>query len=57
MKKVSEMTKKELISELISVEEHIENCSYGRYELMYQSEIYKELDKRGIELQRHTSYT
>jgi hypothetical protein len=40
------MTKKQLKQELVSVEEHIENFSYGKYELYYREAVLRELDAR-----------
>ncbi len=40
------MTKKQLKRELESVEEHIEQFSYGRYELYYREAVLRELEVR-----------
>jgi len=51
MKEVKEMTDKELKREYLAISDHINVCSYGRYELFYQNELAKELYERGYEIQ------
>lgn len=52
LKGIKDMKDSELIKELEGIEDHIENYSYGRFELNYREKLYKELIKRGITLQR-----
>ena len=46
MKKVKDMTIRELKKELIGVQEHINYFSYGRYELNYREQLENELERR-----------
>lgn len=56
MIEVKDMSDKKLIEELEGIEEHIENFSYGMSELMYREELYREINKRGIKLQKYTKF-
>lgn len=56
MKEIKDMNKKELIEELEGIEDHIENFSYGKSELFYREELYREIAKRGIELQKQVKF-
>lgn len=47
VKKVKDMTDKELIQEWNDISFHIRNLGVGRYELHYQAELERELNKRG----------
>ena len=46
IKELKDMTKKELKEELIGINEHIDNFSYGRFELNYREDILREMEKR-----------
>ena len=46
MNEIKDMTMKELKQELVSVQEHIDMFSYGRYELNYREQLEVELDRR-----------
>lgn len=56
-KEIKDMSDKELIKELEGIENHIENFSYGRSELIYREQLYKEIEKRGIELQKNIKFS
>lgn len=46
MKELKAMSKKELLQELDGIEHHIDNFSYGRFELNYREEILSEIERR-----------
>lgn len=43
---IKSMTTKKLETELKAVRWHIDNCSYGRYELNYEMALVRELNRR-----------
>jgi len=51
-KEIKDMTDEELVKELEAIEQQIEITSYGMFELRLRDDLYKEIDKRGVELQR-----
>lgn len=55
MKEIQNMTNKELIAEINDIEYHIENLGVGRYEVMYRELLWREADRREIEVK--TKYT
>lgn len=57
MTDLTKLSKKALLKELESVEEHIDVCSYGKYELYLRDAIYKEIDRRGLTVRGKTAYT
>ena len=44
MKEVKEMNKREVLREIKNINNHIENCSYGKFELYYREELFKRLE-------------
>jgi hypothetical protein len=50
MKEISQFTNKELGEELKAINYHIQNFSYGRWELNYRNALIEEMLKRKIEL-------
>lgn len=50
MKKIKDMTNKELKEEWAGIEQHIKHFAYGKYELNYRDELEQEANKRGMSL-------
>lgn len=48
MKKIKDMTNKELKQEWKGITFHIRNFAYGRWELNYLNDLENEINKRGI---------
>ena len=57
MKELKDMTNKELLNQLNDIENHISNLGYGRFELNYREEIYREIDKRKLDIQENKSFS
>lgn len=55
-KEIKDMTDKELVAELEGIEQQIELTSYGKFELLYREQLYGEIEKRGLELQKVTKF-
>ena len=50
MKKLKDMTKKELKDEYISICQMIDNSSFGVRDLLWRNTLEKEIEKRGMEI-------
>lgn len=55
-KEIKDMNNKELIEELNGIEQHIQLFAYGKFELRYRESLFKEIDKRGIEINKNIIY-
>lgn len=55
MKKIKDMTKKELLQEYRAQKQQIEELSYGTRDLIYCDQLEVEIDKRGYTI--HTEYS
>ena len=56
MKKVQDMTKKELLQEYQGIKQQIEELSFGSRDLRYQAELEREIDKRGYTIHKKYSF-
>lgn len=56
MPDIKKLTDKELIFELNDIAYHIEHLGVGRYELRYQDALWREVEERGLEVNKRTIY-